>query len=126
MYPLATLLFLATFAFAVPAPIPDDPAPEPSSVTHLYLCVDSSFKGQCTNMHLDTSTCHNLDQTWNDKVSSAGPDKGTFCTLYSETECRGKALPFTYPGIRNLTRYKFDNVLSSVRCDFIEGFNDHP
>jgi hypothetical protein len=38
------------------------------------------------------------------KISSAGPDAGTFCTLYSDANCEGKALPFTHPGIRELKR----------------------
>lgn len=43
-----------------------------------------------------------------------------------EAECRGKALPFTYPGIRNLERYGMDDALSSVQCDLITGWKSHP
>jgi hypothetical protein len=40
-------------------------------------------------------------------------------------DCHGIALPFTHPGIRRLARYGFDDVVSSVRCDFIVGWNSH-
>jgi hypothetical protein len=85
-----------------------------------------------------------MTKEWDNKISSAGPDEGTFCTLYSyvictvvrwkgilmkgirENNCWGKALPFTYPGIKRLARYGYDDQVSSVRCDFITGFKDHP
>jgi hypothetical protein len=31
-------------------------------------------------------------------------------------------IPFTNPGIADFTKYKFDNELRSVRCDFIWGW----
>jgi hypothetical protein len=40
----------------------------------------------------------------------------------SDRNCRGKAIPFTNPGISDFTKYKFDNELSSVRCDLIYGW----
>jgi hypothetical protein len=74
-------------------------------------------------------------------ISSAGPDNGTFCVLYSYVcrkdgmnwrltkgrtkECRGLALPFTYPGLRELARYGFADVMESVRCDLIVGWDKH-
>ena len=67
-----------------------------------------------------------IPPAFSNKVSSAGPDEGTFCTLYSEANCEGEALPFTYPGIRSLGRYGFDDEVESVRCDFITGCKSHP
>jgi hypothetical protein len=85
-----------------------------------------------------------MSKEWDKKISSAGPDEGTFCTLYSyvnftacrggigliqgyrEHDCWGKALPFTYPGIKRLARYGYDDTVSSVRCDFITGFKKNP
>lgn len=65
MYPLTALLFLVPFVLAVPAPAPQTdatttaaaPAPESTDITHLYICTDATFKGQCTNLHLEVSTC---------------------------------------------------------------------
>jgi hypothetical protein len=44
----------------------------------------------------------------------------------SEYDCWGDAVPFTFPGIKRLTRYGYDDAVSSVRCDFIFGFSGHP
>mgnify|MGYP003624104770 CR=1 FL=1 len=43
-----------------------------------------------------------------------------------ERNCRGDALPFTNPGIRELRRYGYEDVAESVRCDFITGWKSHP
>jgi hypothetical protein len=48
-------------------------------------------------------------------ISSAGPDNGTFCTLYSDYDCHGLALPFTNPGVIELKRYNCDDVVLVVR-----------
>jgi hypothetical protein len=39
----------------------------------------------------------------------------------SEPDCNAAAVPFTYPGIRDLTHYDFDNVISSYRCNALGG-----
>ncbi|KAL6703969.1 hypothetical protein ACN47E_008907 [Coniothyrium glycines] len=122
MHLLTALILLTASVFAAPMP---QEAPAPTAITHLYICTDSPFKGQCTNLWLPVSKCQNLDATYAHQVSSAGPDEGTFCTLYSNNDCdgeKGLTLPFTYPGIRKLSNYDFDNKLSSVRCDFIAGW----
>ncbi|KAF2874175.1 hypothetical protein BDV95DRAFT_487956, partial [Massariosphaeria phaeospora] len=87
--------------------------------THLYVCEDEMFGARCDNLHVAVGQCYNLDASWNDKITSLGPDKGTFCTLYSEFDCKGKVLPLTYPGVKDLARYQFGDVGSSYRCDFI-------
>lgn len=47
---------------------------------------------------------------------------GVWLTPNRERGCKGKAVPFTNPGIADLGRYGFDDELSSVRCDFIWGW----
>ncbi|KAF2845212.1 hypothetical protein T440DRAFT_280413 [Plenodomus tracheiphilus IPT5] len=117
------VLLLATLTLAVPTP---QEGVNTATITHLYLCKDASFQGECTNLHLEASNCQNIETSFVKQVSSAGPDNGTFCTLYSDFDCHGQALPFTYPGIRKLERYRFADLLSSVRCDFITGWANHP
>jgi len=39
-----------------------------------------------------------------------------------DLECNGDALPFTYPGIRDLGRYEYSDVISSYRCNALGGF----
>ncbi|KAF1914771.1 hypothetical protein BDU57DRAFT_519953 [Ampelomyces quisqualis] len=126
MYLLTLVALLAT-ALATPDPAPQASSPRPRvTPTHLYVCTDASFAGKCSNLSLKPSVCYTLGPNYARKVSSAGPDKGTFCTLYSEKGCRGKALPFTWPGIRRLGRYEYDDTTSSVRCDYITGYSSHP
>jgi len=123
---ILTLLFTAlALAAPAPGPIPQDNAQPPTPITHLYMCKDADFTNECTNLHLEISNCQNIQDSFAQQVSSAGPDNGTFCTLYSDFDCHGRALPFTFPGIRKLARYGFDKALSSVRCDFIAGWADH-
>ena len=135
-FPLLPLLFLPTSA-----------APTNPPTTPLYICTDASFASiaPCTKLWIQVSKCRSsphpfpphhhppysrppdpIPPAFSNKVSSAGPDEGTFCTLYSEANCEGEALPFTYPGIRSLGRYGFDDEVESVRCDFITGCKSHP
>lgn len=57
--------------------------PRADSETHLYVCTDSNWRGSCKNIDLAVSRCYNMTPAFNDNVSSAGPDDGTFCVLYS-------------------------------------------
>jgi hypothetical protein len=142
MHLLTTVILLASSILAAPTP---QTATNPS-ITHLYVCTDASFRGTCNNLNLPVSQCSTsppsphpftfsltlqlslatLGPDLSRKISSMGPDSGTFCTMYSEPNCVGKALPFTNPGISALKRYNYDDTGSSVRCDFIAGWKDHP
>jgi hypothetical protein len=71
-----------------------------TKTTHLYICTDAGFKGACTNLEVKLGECctsivfspqfsnrrliliDGVGDAWNDKISSVGPDKGTFCAAY--------------------------------------------
>lgn len=53
------------------------------SKTHLYVCTDDNFRGNCKNIELSATLCYDMEKAFNKNVSSAGPDDGTFCVLYS-------------------------------------------
>ncbi|KAF2624975.1 hypothetical protein BU25DRAFT_347095, partial [Macroventuria anomochaeta] len=89
--------------------------------THLYVCTEQAQGGNCKNIELSIGRCYNLEKAFDNNVSSAGPDEGTFCTL--DRSCRGKAIRFTNPGISDFTKNRFDNELSGVSCDFIWGWS---
>ena len=72
------LLFLATLVVAS-----STLEARADSKTHLYVCTDSDWRGNCKNIELTVSRCYNMTTEFNDNVSSAGPDDGTFCVLYS-------------------------------------------
>ncbi|KAF2034046.1 hypothetical protein EK21DRAFT_108461 [Setomelanomma holmii] len=111
---------------ALALPTPQASSDTSNGVTHIYICTDASFSGSCANLHVPVSECVDIPPEYAGKVSSAGPDLGTFCTLYSNKECHGDALPFTNPGIRELKRYGYDDEVQSVRSDFMTGFKSHP
>ncbi|KAF1954750.1 hypothetical protein CC80DRAFT_115185 [Byssothecium circinans] len=116
---------LIAFTAAVRAApiIPRDDPPPALAKTHIYLCDDAAFKGICENFEVEPGKCYNVTDNWNDKISSGGPDKDTFCAAYPNYDCTGKAFPFTFPGIMNLSRYGYSDVISSYRCDFLGGFD---
>lgn len=75
-----------------------------------------------------TRTCRVLDRTMGRfalcirKLSGVTREWCIRLMSGREKGCEGKAIPFTNPGIANFDKYKFENELSSVRCDFIWGW----
>ena len=51
--------------------------------THLYICTEKSWAGRCENVEVSVGKCVDMKKAFDNNVSSAGPDDGTFCTLYS-------------------------------------------
>ncbi|KAH7071593.1 hypothetical protein FB567DRAFT_612186 [Paraphoma chrysanthemicola] len=121
---LPIFLTLVVLVTATPLPLIQSPSANPE--THIYICANAPFAAPCTNLHVPVSECIDIPDDFAGKISSAGPDEGTFCTLYSDKACHGDALPFTNPGIRELRRYGYEDVARSVRCDFITGWKSHP
>ncbi|CAI6336311.1 unnamed protein product [Periconia digitata] len=107
--------------FVAGAPIISE---DPPKTSHLYLCTDESFKGQCENFEVEPGKCYNVPEGYKSKISSGGPDNGTFCAVYGSDECKGKAFPFTFPGVMNLTRYGYGDKASSYRCDLLGGLDE--
>ncbi|PSN74995.1 hypothetical protein BS50DRAFT_628239 [Corynespora cassiicola Philippines] len=50
--------------------------------THLYVCDTAGFSGRCENLHVTPGRCYNLNESWNKLTLAAGPDQGTFCSLF--------------------------------------------
>ncbi|KAJ0165015.1 hypothetical protein CTA2_12596 [Colletotrichum tanaceti] len=72
------------------------------AITHLYICSNINFGGDCLNVEVSTGNCYNLNG-WNDIVSSLGPDQGTSCTIYEHNGCSGAFVSnIVHPGISNL------------------------
>jgi hypothetical protein len=53
---------------------------------HVYLCTDSNFQGSCTNYGVTLGSCSDLPSSFNDNISSFGPDNGLRCCLYEYAE----------------------------------------
>ncbi|PVH95830.1 hypothetical protein DM02DRAFT_632495 [Periconia macrospinosa] len=116
---LSACLIIAYIASASAKPIPQDGPAK----THIYLCTDESFKGQCENVEAEPGKCYNVPDGYKSKISSGGPDQGTFCSMFAKDDCKGNAFPFTFPGVMNLARYGFGDKATSYRCDFLSGFD---
>lgn len=72
-------------------------------VGHLFVCTDAYFKGACENLQFTNGVCSknsldcdpcitielaeieidNLFGTFQDSISSAGPDQGFICTVWA-------------------------------------------
>lgn len=57
--------------------------PRAVAKTHLYVCTEKAWAGRCKNVEVTVGKCVNMGKAFDKNVSSAGPDDGTFCTLYS-------------------------------------------
>ncbi|KFY23580.1 hypothetical protein V493_05762 [Pseudogymnoascus sp. VKM F-4281 (FW-2241)] len=95
----------------------EPPKIDARAITHFYACINSNFQPACQNFAVNTGGCYNFSGNWNDAISSIGPDKGTTCTLYYDSGCRGRSVVnIVSPGIYNLNDFNFNDVASSVRC----------
>ncbi|KFY15712.1 hypothetical protein V491_05592 [Pseudogymnoascus sp. VKM F-3775] len=87
------------------------------AITHFYACINADFKPACQNFEVNTGGCYNFQGNWNDAISSIGPDKGTTCTLWYDSNCSGRSVVnIINPGIWNLGDFNFNDVASSVKC----------
>ncbi|KAI0490982.1 hypothetical protein F4859DRAFT_459987 [Xylaria cf. heliscus] len=112
---LATVSLLVGLASAGSVPRADASI---QALTHIFVCTDGGFAGSCNNFELQTGACVNFVAPFQDSISSAGPDQGTTCTLYQDTNCGGRSITITYPGVAHLgdPAYNFGDIASSVRC----------
>jgi hypothetical protein len=82
MLSLLTPLLFSTLALSTPLSSKPN---EPKS-TNIYICGDAKFNnasGTCYNYPVVAGECFNLPRGASKQASSAGPDEGTFCVLYS-------------------------------------------
>ena len=81
LFPLSLLLF-GTKTLSTPLL---SERQEPRS-TEVYICGDAKFdntNGTCHNYGVVAGKCFNMPREASKKASSAGPNEGTFCVLYS-------------------------------------------
>ncbi|KAF2677396.1 hypothetical protein K458DRAFT_423888 [Lentithecium fluviatile CBS 122367] len=96
--------------------------------TGVYLCNDRNFSGYCVHIVSPSGTCVPLASDLNDKVSAAGPDSGSFCYFFVNSNCdtNGDFFHVGYPGYGDLSvtpvngppgsTRNFEDKLSSYRC----------
>ncbi|MCJ1269845.1 hypothetical protein MMC22_009738 [Lobaria immixta] len=82
----------------------------------LYLCDDINFGGSCRWLQAPFGQCVSLDGDLAYKVSSAGPDKGNWCTLYANYGCTGKEYQLHWPGQSRMDLDGYSDQAGSYNC----------
>ncbi|KAJ7277913.1 hypothetical protein C8J57DRAFT_1465745 [Mycena rebaudengoi] len=103
------------FSTAFFALIPFVAAKTPGNVR---ICTDAGFTGNCITLNGGSTQCNNFPGSFNDNISSFGPDDGQDCFIFvflsSDAGCTGaQAGPIRFPGISNLNDIGFNDKISS-------------
>ncbi|KAI9923397.1 hypothetical protein MW887_009354 [Aspergillus wentii] len=86
----------------------------------LYICDTVNFQGKCVHFVTPFGRCTTISSTFppgrKGGVSAAGPDPGSWCTLYSQNDCHGNELQLHYPGYTDLKKVDFNERAASYNC----------
>ncbi|RAH86119.1 hypothetical protein BO86DRAFT_395563 [Aspergillus japonicus CBS 114.51] len=85
----------------------------------LYLCENALFRGYCVHYTSPFGQCTTITDQFppGDRgVSAAGSDRGSWCTLYSESGCHGQELQIHFPGYENLAYLGWNDRAKSFNC----------
>ncbi|KAK3398503.1 hypothetical protein B0T20DRAFT_392902 [Sordaria brevicollis] len=85
-----------------------------SAQASFYVCTQENFQGICQNFDLPYNECHTFESFFDKKVVSAGPDEGSWCTLYANPGCTGDELNLNFPGLNSLGGW--NNKAGSFNC----------
>ncbi|KAF8199803.1 hypothetical protein K438DRAFT_1966170 [Mycena galopus ATCC 62051] len=85
----------------------------PDTQGNVFVCTDAGFTGSC-QVFSSSGQCVNFPSSFNDDITSVGPDSGQDCFFWNDINCSGAELgPLRSPGTSDL------NVAATVQ------FNDH-
>ncbi|KAJ7653429.1 hypothetical protein B0H17DRAFT_1147141 [Mycena rosella] len=126
-----TFVALISVVYAIPAPTPDLPdlsARAPGAVyvqsslmvhTHAhacFVCANAPFVDPCGKFSGVSGECVNFPASFDDDISSVGPDSGQDCFFYVDVGCGGASLgPIRGPGIPDLFNSGFNDQISSFK-----------
>jgi len=90
----------------------------------LYICPELDWKPQsglgCSHYIFPRPGCIAVDrETYRFRISSIGPDQGTWCIIYSSTNCSDGSPKFTLPGFGRLegdTWGQYKDNTGSIKC----------
>ncbi|KAI1416999.1 hypothetical protein F5Y13DRAFT_185832 [Hypoxylon sp. FL1857] len=70
----------------------------------VYVCTQAEFSGLCQNECAGAGVCYNVPSSFNDQISSLGPDSG-YCRAFFDRDCQIAAghFDFVYPGYDDLS-----------------------
>ncbi|KAI1137767.1 hypothetical protein F5Y05DRAFT_413714 [Hypoxylon sp. FL0543] len=70
----------------------------------VYVCTQAGFAGLCENECAQAGVCYNVPASFNDQISSLGPDSG-YCRAFFDYDCQDTSghFDFVSPGYDDLS-----------------------
>ncbi|KAI0388063.1 hypothetical protein F5Y04DRAFT_16850 [Hypomontagnella monticulosa] len=86
----------------------------------VYVCTRAEFSGLCENECAQSGVCFNVPSSFNDQISSLGPDSG-YCRAFFDRDCQIAAghFDFVKPGYDDLSHLgggESNDKISSWMC----------
>ncbi|KAI0152154.1 hypothetical protein F4776DRAFT_14837 [Hypoxylon sp. NC0597] len=86
----------------------------------VYVCTQAGFAGLCENECAQSGVCYNVPSSFNDQISSLGPDSG-YCRAFFDYDCQIAAghFDFVNPGYDDLSHLgggESNDQISSWMC----------
>ncbi|KAM3086170.1 hypothetical protein ACMFMG_000307 [Clarireedia jacksonii] len=116
----------AALATAITSPFHADRDASPSAVAEFQIvkrniggveiCTDQNWSGTCGYAVQPLKTCIVLTSPWYHSITSMGPDDGTVCQLFQNSQCSGTNIWIEYPGTGALQDYGWNDVIGSFEC----------
>ncbi|EFQ33065.1 uncharacterized protein GLRG_08209 [Colletotrichum graminicola M1.001] len=93
---------------------------------HIWACDNVGFVEPCSLYVVQNGQWYNLEGLGlNNRISSIGADWGAGCWAWDHFDANGcwnengaPALDITYPGLRDLTSFSWNDKIGCVKCDF--------
>ncbi|KAK2832007.1 hypothetical protein FQN49_006947 [Arthroderma sp. PD_2] len=88
----------------------------------LYLCSGAGFVGHCEYYRTAFGSCVTITDQFPsghggvNGVNAAGADRGSWCTLYAQSGCKGSELQVHYPGYDDLRKENWRSKTRSYNC----------
>ncbi|OBZ73474.1 hypothetical protein A0H81_06641 [Grifola frondosa] len=85
---------------------------------YIYICTDANWSGDCDNYGFINGQCSNFPSTFQNDISSVGPDPGWVCILSVDYNCYSDKgiYTVTWPGYSDLSQDWGNDMFNSVVC----------
>ncbi|KAK3401699.1 hypothetical protein B0T20DRAFT_492547 [Sordaria brevicollis] len=77
----------------------------------VYFCVNANWGSPCQHITSQPNQCIGFDSTLDGRISSIGPDQGTYCRFFYSYNCIDSSpsncehLDLQYPGFADLSKF---------------------
>lgn len=82
----------------------------------MRYCQHANAKGECRNIEFPDMKCVNLEQRWDNRISSAYVNGDWWCEWHLERNCKGRRTTMRHPGIGNFKSVGMNDAVSSFKC----------